>query len=322
MTEPFFNYIITIHNKEDLIHDVLVSVMLCCGPRSRIFPVLDGCTDNTEAIIDEFTARYQGVPLTKVYAPDVHEILSINAGLRAAPQDGDGYNIVLQDDVVLADIDLEAKIKHLYAQGNGTLGFVSFRMGANLEADALSSTSSEPFTDYIENAYGHGASVAEILLPGRFAYRTVPIKSPVCIPTKIIREVGLMNEDLAPYMLDDMDLAIRTAIAGYSNGVFALRYYSDIKWGGTRKKPHPDLNRIQVRNMNRIRELYGSELQKIAQSFQRNDVITFSEMCNEDLDKQAFSQYEESKRSHPESALRNKMRKGLRRIITKVLKLK
>lgn len=322
MNEPFFNYIITIHNKEDLIHDVLISTLLCCGPRSKIFAILDGCTDNTEAIIDEFTARYQGAPLTKVYAPDVHEILSINAGLRAAPQEGDGYNIILQDDVILADLDIETKIEQLYAWGNGALGLVSLRMGANFMPDALTSASPAPLADYIENAYGHGTLEAEVMLPGRFAYRTVPIKSPVCLPTKIVREVGLMNEELAPYMLDDMELAIRTAIAGYSNGVFALRYYSDVKWGGTRKKPHPDLNRIQVRNMNKIRELYGSELQKIAQGFQRKDVITFPEICSDDLDKQALSQYEESKRSHPELAFRSKMLRGLRRIITKVLKLK
>ena len=288
MSEPFFNYIITIHNKEDLIHDVLVSVLLCCGPNSKVFAVLDGCTDNTEAILDRFTQRYQGVPLVKLYAPDVHEILSINTGLRAAPQEGDGYNIILQDDVMLADLDFESKITQLYAWGKGSLGFVSFRMGANFAPDALTSSSSVPLTSFIENAYGHGIHT-EILLPGRFAYRTVPIKSPICLPAKIVREVGLMNEELAPYMHDDTDLAIRTTNAGYMNGVFALRFYSDVKWGGTRTNPHDELPKFEIRNMNRIRERYGVDLQKIAERVQRKDVIALPGMSSDELHNKAHN---------------------------------
>jgi hypothetical protein len=320
MTNPFFNYIITIHNKEDLIHDVLVSVQRCCGPNSKIFAVLDGCTDNTEAILDRFTQQYQGVPLVKLYAPDVHEILSINTGLRAAPQEGDGYNIILQDDVILQDNDIESKISRLYKWGEGTLGFVSFRMGANFAPDARSSATPTPFTDFIESAYGQGCHDAEILLPGRFAYRTVPIKSPICVPAKVVGDVGLMNENLAPYMHDDTDLAIRTTQAGYLNGVFALPFQSDVKWGGTRTNPHSELPKISARNMNIIRKQYGPELLRIAQSCQRTDVIAFPEMCSDELDKQALLSYEKARRHHPESSVRARLRRGLRRGITALAK--
>jgi hypothetical protein len=318
MTEPFFNYIITIHNKEELIHDVLVSALLCCGPQSTVYAVLDGCTDKTEVILDEFTRQYQGVPLVKLYAPDVHEILSINTGLRAAPQEGNGYNIILQDDVMLADLNFEAKVKQLYAWGGDTLGFVSFRMGANFTPDALYSSSSAPLTENIENAYGHGNPAPEMLLPGRFAYRTVPIKSPVCVPTKIVREVGLMNEDLAPYMLDDMDLAVRTTIAGYQNGVFALRFYSDLRWGGARTntKAHLNLQKQMLRNMNKIRERYGPQLEKIAQSPQRSDVIAFPEMCSDALDAEARLQFQKAAQVLAQQcSLKGRLRSRLRSLI-------
>jgi hypothetical protein len=320
MSEPFFNYIITIHNKEELIHDVLISVLLCCGPHSKIFAVLDGCTDKTEAILDQFTQRFQSVPLVKIYAADVHELLSINTGLRAAPQEGDGYNIILQDDVILADLELETKIKQLYAWGEGQLGYVSFRFGANFESNALQGDSPVPLVDYIESAYGSGSPNSEVLLPGRFAYRTVAIKSPVCLPTKAVREVGLLNEELAPYGHDDTDLAIRLVKAGYFNGVFSLRFYSDIKWGGTRVKPHPDIPKILLRNMNKIRERYGSELQRIALGLQRKDIIAFPEMCSDELDKQALRQYEKSKRHHPDSSMRSRIHRGLKWIVTSLFK--
>jgi glycosyltransferase involved in cell wall biosynthesis len=325
MSEPFFNYIITIHNKENLIHDVLVSILLCCGPNSTVYPVLDGCTDNTEKIIDELLHKYQGVPVVKLlYAPDVHEILSINTGLRAAPQEGDGYNIILQDDVILADLDFESKIKQLYAWGGEKLGVVSFRMGANFAPDVLTSGLSTPLTDFVENAYGHGIT-PDILLPGRFAYRTIPIKSPICIPTKIVREIGMMNENLAPYQHDDTDLAVRTTTAGYRNGVLALRFYSDVRWGGVRVNPHPELPTIEMRNMNRIREWYGPELQKIVQAPPTKDITTFPKMGGEELDKQAIEQYESTKAlTHrlQNPSFFGKVRNRLRRIIGERLKAK
>ena len=107
---PRFNYIITIHNKQDLIRDVLICVLMCCRDNSHIYPVLDGCTDQTEEIIDEIITTFSHIPITKVYMSNVHEILSINAGLRAANQEGDGYNIILQDDVMLRDFMWETKV--------------------------------------------------------------------------------------------------------------------------------------------------------------------------------------------------------------------
>ncbi len=204
--------------------------------------------------------------------------------------------------------------------GGERLGFVSFRMGANLAPDLPAPTASIPMIDFIENAYGHGLPDQNVLLPGRFAYRTVPIKSPVCVPAKIVREVGLMNEDLAPYMHDDTDLAIRTTIAGYVNGAFALRFYSDVRWGGTRSTPHPEMNPISVRNQGRIREKYGAELQKIIHGIQRNDVVEFPEMFSDELDKQALAQYENARKlsTHLYFSRGARVSSALRRIIGKL----
>ena len=137
------------------------------------------------------------------------------------------FDVVLQDDVILADVNLETKIEKLYEWGAGQLGYVSFRLGANFEPDTLQSQKVIPLTEYIENAYGHALPEAETLLPARFAYRTVPIKSPVCLPTHLVREVGLMNESLAPYAHDDTDLAIRITSA---QSQWCLR--SSILFGG------------------------------------------------------------------------------------------
>lgn len=263
---PRFNYLITIHNKEDMIEEVVNSVLMCCRDNSHVYPILDGCTDRTEEIIDNIIAKNSGMPITKVFAPDVHELLSINIGLKATNQDGEGYNIVLQDDVVLADFQLEKKIIEIYKWAGNDLGYLSLRMGADFKEDACSSKESVPMKDYIENAYGHGLSNAKSLMPGYFSYKQIAIKSPVCFPFRLIRKVGMLDERLAPYGNDDLEYAIRCHGAGFKNGVLALRFYSDVKWGTTRIKPHPKMVAIHQRNMDNIRNWYGKDLEKAAKA--------------------------------------------------------
>jgi len=279
---PRFNYIITIHNKEDMIEQVLMHVLMCCRDNSHIYPVLDGCTDRTEEIVDKVLHTLAGVPITKVYTPDVHELLSINAGLRAADQTGDGFNIILQDDVLMADFMWEKKVAALYEWAGPKLGYVSFRVGVNFKNDAANSKEPVPYTDYIENVYGHGLPEAEPLLPGHLAYRTIPIKSPVCVPFKLIRTIGMFEERLAPYGHDDPEYAIRVINAGYKNAVFALRFFSDIKWGGTRTEPHPQLGNIVERNMNRIREWHYQSMERICAEEQPKQVVRVPEIGTED----------------------------------------
>lgn len=258
-----FNYIITVYNKESLIGRVLNSVIKCCGKNSCVYVVLDGCTDNSEKIIDDIIEKNKNTSIIKVFTNDVHELLSINAGLRKSSQNGTGYNIILEDDVVLEDYSIESKIIDLYEKEGEKLGYVSFRMGANLAQDALKTRSAVPYVDYVENAFGHGLSQAEMLPIGYAAYRTIPIKSPVCIPFKVVREVGFYNERLAPYGHDDIDFALRVESRGYYNLVYAIKFSSELEWGGTRKNGHLVVDSIIERNMDIIRMLYKEQISKI-----------------------------------------------------------
>lgn len=273
MQPPRFNYIITIHNKEDLIEKVLMCIFMCCRDNSCIYLVLDGCTDKTERIIDDLMSTFAHIPIIKVHAPDVHELLSINAGLLATNQEGEGFNIILQDDVLLADFFLEEKVKALYNWAGPQLGYVSFRFGGNFTRDAATSGIPIPLTEWAESAYGFPQSDATVVLPGSLAYRTVAIKSPVCIPFVLLRSVGLLEERLAPYAHDDTEFSIRCFKAGYRNAVFPICFYSDLKWGGTRRIPHPNIAKIQERNMNRIREWHGSTLAEICEGSQPTEVV-------------------------------------------------
>jgi GT2 family glycosyltransferase len=292
---PIFNYIITIHNKEDLIEAVLNSVIKCCNPNSFIYPVLDGCIDKSEEIVDQIITKNPNIPIKKIKVNDVHEILSINEALKLSNQSMEGYNILLQDDVILLDFNIEKKIIHLYEKMGKQLGYLSFRLGGNLKDDILESNDGSPFKDYVENAFGHGSEKSKTLLPGQFAFRSIAIKSPVCIPTLIIKQFGLLDENLSPCFHDDTEYCLRLLKNGYKNGVFAIEYLSDLEWGGTRRKPNQHLYKNIRINMDYIRKKYHNEILKIISSKQEKEIFYIGEFVNFEANRKALKQFKLNK---------------------------
>jgi len=257
---PRFNYIVTIHNKEELIERVLTSILIVAGADSHIYLVLDGCTDRTESIIDKMMDCWVGLPITKLYAPDVHEILSLNIALRSAPQTGDGYNILLQDDVILLERDFENKVIACYRYFQDRIGVLSFRHGINVGLDSVRGEAVD--IDLIESVYGHGL-VDHPLLPGYAVRRMVCMRSPQCISFATIRTVGLLNEKFAPYTYDDHDYGLRCLAAGLQNVVYALKSQSKVEWGGMRQSPQPGAVAVMKRNRKFIYEDHAEFVRSI-----------------------------------------------------------
>src|SRR5690242_7148914 len=294
---PIFNYIITIHNKEDLIERVMNAVIKCCNEKSFIYPVLDGCTDKSEEIVDKIIKENPSVAITKIIVNDVHEILSINAALKGSNQSIEGYNIILQDDVILSDQQIEKKVVQLYKKMGPQLGYVSFRLGANLKPDILQSTEGAPFKDYIENAFGHGTPKSKVLFPGQFAFRKVAIKSPVCIPTLIVNKYGFLDENLSPCFHDDTEYCLRMLLAGYKNGVFGIEFHSELEWGGTRKTSNDRLYQHIVKNMDYIRTKYQKQMNTILSIPDDEKVISVEGLFDPKSNKKAQNQYSINKRN-------------------------
>jgi glycosyltransferase involved in cell wall biosynthesis len=241
-----FNYLITVHNKESLLKHVLEGVACAASRTARVIVVLDGCTDRSEDIARKFRAT-SGLETVLVTAPDVHEIKSINLGLREAKP---GYCVLLQDDVILAEPRLEEMVHELCNEHNRLLGYISFRMACDLRCVPLSNrirlalhlrlSRLLPFVeDYRRVASFHEPrGVAFELQPyGVFASRMAGIKSPVCLTPELRGVEPLLDEAFAPYCYDDCDLSLRALKHGLINGLFPLRFRSDSDWGGTRQDP-------------------------------------------------------------------------------------
>jgi GT2 family glycosyltransferase len=242
---PRYNYIVTIHNREDLIEEVLTSILISIGDNSHVYLVLDGCTDRTEAIIDCMLLDWMGLPVTKLYAPDVHEIRSLNIALGSISQEGEGFNILVQDDILLRDKDFEKKVAAIYRHFDGNIGVLSFRHGANIALETAKGEIVE--TDLIESVYGQGM-VDRPLEPGYAVARMVCMRSPQCISFKTVRTIGLLDERYAPYTYDDYDYGLRCLKTGLKNVVYALKIKSRVEWGGMRRSPQPGVAAIMKRN--------------------------------------------------------------------------
>jgi len=251
-----FNYIITCHNKEKLIQNVVTCIINVSEIESNIYVVLDGCNDKTEYNLDNIIQKYPERNIIKIYTDDVHELLAINAALRFIDHNEKRLNIILQDDVLLMDTDMEMKLNELYREFPKKLGIVSLRHGANLSKIKFM------FNDYFQ--YPHTSYVSTIfdlhssnnkLLENEFVTKHFAFKSPICIPSIYIQDIGICNENFSPW--DDFEYCFRGIINGYVNGVISLNYYSHVSWGTMRNvKQKIKHNDIVKKNIRLLKSLY------------------------------------------------------------------
>jgi GT2 family glycosyltransferase len=263
-------YIITIHNKEELIKDVLDGIVkstIESQDNTHIVCVLDGCTDNSEDIIDNYTTSLTDkYKIHKLHEADVHELLSLNSALRyisSIESNGESLIFLLQDDVILQEENLSETIEYLY-DTYPELGYVSFRCGLSTDI-GLNGVLYEH--SFVESTDGHWKQLNldhfVEMQNKEFGFCEIVIKSPTCIKKQVLDVVGLFDENLAPFGHDDLDLCIRLNMHGYKNAVFGAKFTSKLDWGGTRedknqtKDYHKQYDQIIFRN-----KLYLTEKHK------------------------------------------------------------
>ena len=290
----YLNFIITCHNSE--VAGQAIRGALDAGQwKHPVLCVLDAPSDELRATYERAKAAAPDL-MRSIETPNVHELLSINAGLLAMDQSGDGYNIILQDDVVLDEPNLHELVDKLYETVR-FLGYVSFRLAVDFAHDDGTRAFMHEMHN-IESVYGAGCTT-EYLMPYQFAYRAMPIKSPVCLPCELVRWVGLFNEELAPYAYDDAEYSLRVMGRGYGNGIFAIPFSSDYRWGGTRKPGHPDILPIAKRNTSYIRARWQNQINEWAErhssEIRRDQRIQIAPSTPE-RDAKAVEQWKESQR--------------------------
>lgn len=252
-----FNYIVTIHNSEQHLRYVLEGIQKVKGPGAQVWCVLDGCTDGSEAIVDEFA-------YIKIFTPDVRETKAISTALAAIPQLPGYFNLILQDDVILQDPDTEKHIREIYEKVPN-MGVLGFRHGANFEPDVLTNGKHASELDLIQNEFQPPLPNVPLLREGYIIERQFVYKSPICISSEVVKKLGGYDSRFEPIAHDDTEYCIRAIQEGYKNYVCAMKLLQPPHWGGTRRfsKTHEDNFKFHVEHMNLLRELYPSTLENL-----------------------------------------------------------
>lgn len=265
-------FVVPTFNKENLIERVIEGIHISVSnqiPYKIIF-VIDGCTDNTEKILKEYTDKHQLQNVVDfVYADDVHEIKSLNVGLsylrdNLNPHDND-IVFTVQDDVVIKEKNFDLCYKKLF-DTHDDLGYITSRLGCKLHSTGSSVVES----NFVESEFGHwsilGLNNFKKMFRGQFLHTEIALRSPTGVLWNRYKKVGFYNEDLAPVGFDCHDFSIRMNIAGYKNGVFVLKYQSELNWGSTREKSNSPVNsktnEIYERNKTYLAKTYKDYFNK------------------------------------------------------------
>lgn len=248
--KKIFNYIVPIFNKEDILPETLKGIERCSSKDSKIILVVDGCTDRSEQIVDEFIARNVRKTV-KLIMPNVHMLLSVNEGLKHIEE---GFSIIMQDDIILQDVEMEQKIISLYERIGPKLGVISFRFGSNIKVTNFFQSLRTSFKkmiiedDFIKSKDDYGNYPKGEY--DTFYPRMSAINGPNCIPFSVICKLKEFDTNLAPYGFDDPEFCLRALELGFINGLFPVKYQSDEEWGGTRRSKSflAEVKRIHIRN--------------------------------------------------------------------------
>lgn len=253
-----FNYIVPIFNKEDILPQTLEGIENCAGTDSKIIMIVDGCTDRSEAIVDEFM-KNSAHKTEKILMPNVHMLLSVNAGLKTVKG---GFSVIMQDDIVLKDTDTEKKVIDLYQKKKEKLGVISFRYGADLKGTSFKSTISINrnvkwnFNQMIETINMIQSPDDNASYPiaenGTFHQRMCAINGPNVVPWALLSKIGLLDEGIAPYGYDDPDYSLRSLKAGFINGLFPIKYISEEGWSGSSRSEEFKQNAQRIITKSRI----------------------------------------------------------------------
>ena len=146
----------------------------------------------------------------------------------------DDLVFMVQDDVILEETDIDLKFKTLF-ESRDDLGYISMRLGVSV----YQSDGELKENNYIESEFGHwnqlGWNFHRSVKHGEFVESEVAIRSPTCTQWKRFADHGFFDLSLAPCGYDCHDFRIRMNEAGCVNGVYGMKFTSEVGWGSMRQ---------------------------------------------------------------------------------------
>ena len=242
--------ILTVHNKDWLIENVLEGIVLNTTEPYELIVVIDGCTDNSEKVIWE---TLSGTPVNRkiIYAPNVFETKANNLGLKIARGD---KVIIVQDDMIIREKGWNVRMEKPFKAFSDVFAVTSrtahnWIFNPNSKHLDMEDDLEDCWCDILEHI--DHADRKHTLLRDIFAVRCSVNRGPLMIDHVDLKKLNYFDEVFEPQDMDDHDLCYRAfKELGKVVGAYWIDYVSDDAWGGTRMTggPAPWLLKAQHKN--------------------------------------------------------------------------
>lgn len=234
-----FSIILTIHNKDFLLKNVLESIKNNTNGSYEINAVLDGCSDQSEQILDSFIKENFQIKINKFLTDDVFETKANNVGLKNSSGE---YCIIIQDDMIINEYNWNNRLLKPILNFSDIFAVTA----RNAHNWVYNINSQHQFLEEnLDNCWCDILIATDIV--GReninretFAIRDSVNRGPLLIRHDILQKVNYLDESFAPQDMDDHDLCYRVyKETGLKAGCYWLDIVSESSWGGTRKNGGP-----------------------------------------------------------------------------------
>ncbi len=226
--------VLTIHNKGFLLERVLQKIKQYTTGNYELIMVVDGCTDNSLQICEQFQKSYHYIESKIIETPNIYETKANNTGAKLAAGE---IVIFLQDDVILKEYNWNGRLTLPFKMDD--VFAVSGRMAHNWQLNTNSSYYNNPHikdTGWCDLLTAVNQASKEHNTPrSEFAIRDSVIRAPLAIKKADLQKMGYLDESFYPQDCDDHDLCYRMhKKLKKVVGCFWIEFESDLKWGGTR----------------------------------------------------------------------------------------
>ena len=257
-----FSIILTVFNKEFLIDQVLQGIFKYSNTVFELIIVIDGCTDNSLKIIEEFLNNNKSIYLAHhiiTYTDDVFETRANNVGCKLASGE---YIVIVQDDMIINENNWLQRLSTPFRKFTDVFAVTS-QTAHNYDINTNSECKENKQVCEIDTYGEHKQSGWCSLLNytdladknntdrKTFSVRDSVNRGPLMILHSRLKTLGYFDEIYYPLSMDDHDLCYKAWLQyKWVSGVYWIDRISEPSWGSTRAENKDSLNILKAHHKN------------------------------------------------------------------------
>ncbi len=242
--------ILTIHNKEWLVQQVLDGIVKNTKGEYELIIVLDGCTDKSFNVVEDyFYGKNHNVTIATT--PDVYETKANNVGLKNASGE---YVIIVQDDMIIKEDGWNLRMQKPFDTFDDVFAVTSrtahgWEFNPATKHLGMKEDLDDCWCDIcIHTNHADRTNISR----DTFAVRASVNRGPLMINHEDLKKLNYLDEEFSPQDMDDHDLMYRMhKELDKVCGCYWIDFESKDEWGGTRVSgsPAPWLLKSNHKNM-------------------------------------------------------------------------